>query len=142
VKNAREVYNACAKGPTEVLMAFLAGLDGVDTDEGPLCVTYFDEAHELAFCFWDILRLLSNQHASTKMWYIFMGTDPSMTYYAPRLEDCQSPVFSVGHAANRWISVFSPTCMGTGQTTSTIHRSRLRPSSNSKAWRSCDHLYG
>ncbi|KAF8515975.1 hypothetical protein BU17DRAFT_76734 [Hysterangium stoloniferum] len=49
-----------------------------------LCVTYFDEAHESDLCFWVLLRLLQYQESSTRMWYVFMGTKSSLSYYAPR----------------------------------------------------------
>ena len=46
---------------------------------------YFDEAQELKKGFWMILRLLCEQQraTSTKMWYIFMGTKYSVSWYAP-----------------------------------------------------------
>jgi hypothetical protein len=77
--------------------------------KGTLCVTYFDEAHELALRFWVLLRLLANQSSSQKMWYIFMGTKSSMNYFVPHRKDGQSPCFSVVHIANQRNSMFSPT---------------------------------
>ena len=53
----------------------------------PLCVTYFDEAHELELSFWVLLRLLQAQEPSTRMWYVFMGTKSSISYYAPTPEN-------------------------------------------------------
>lgn len=53
----------------------------------PLCVTYFDEAHELGLSFWILLRLLQAQEPSTRMWYVFMGTKSSISYYAPTPEN-------------------------------------------------------
>jgi len=52
-------------------------------DENPLCVTYFDEAHELGSRFWILLRLLRAQSFSTRMWYVFMETKPSISYHDP-----------------------------------------------------------
>lgn len=65
---------------TENLMQFVSGLS---PGGNPLCVTYFDEAHELGLRYWIMLRLLQVQKSSTRMWYVFMGTKSSVSYYAP-----------------------------------------------------------
>ena len=52
-------------------------------------MTYFDEAHELQILFWILLRLLSHQPLATAMWYVFMGTKSSISYFSP------SPVASL-----------------------------------------------
>ena len=70
---------------TQNLMEFISGLN---PESKPLCVTYFDEAHELGSHYWVILRLLSNQSPSTKMWYVFLGTKSSVSYYAPSPKNC------------------------------------------------------
>ena len=75
---AKRCYDAITKRSTEELMAFLSTVKG-----GALCVTYFDEAHELEASFWVLLRLLQNQASNIKMWYTFMGTKPSFSYYSP-----------------------------------------------------------
>jgi hypothetical protein len=80
IKIAEENYARHAKAATEGLMTFLKGLF---PDENPLCVSYFDEAHELELTFWILLRLLQAQDPSIKMWYVFMGTKSSISYYAP-----------------------------------------------------------
>ena len=77
---ARAIYAEHAKEATEILMHFISNLF---PDENPLCVTYFDEAHELGILFWIMLRLLQAQEFSTRMWYVFMGTKSSITYYSP-----------------------------------------------------------
>jgi hypothetical protein len=78
---ADKCYEQYAKGATEDLAAFIWTL--LPGEESPLCVTYFDEAHELSQAFWSLLRLLQFQALSTKMWYVFMGTKSSISYYAP-----------------------------------------------------------
>ena len=75
---AKRCYDSITKRSTEELMAFLSTVKG-----GALCVTYFDEAHELEASFWVLLRLLQNQASNIKMWYTFMGTKPSFSYYSP-----------------------------------------------------------
>ncbi|KAF8331451.1 uncharacterized protein EI90DRAFT_3057981 [Cantharellus anzutake] len=92
-------YYERAKEAVENLMAFIKNLpseppsDDLPYDglpQGPLCVTYFDEAHELGMCFWIMLRLLQNQDESVRMWYVFMGTKASVAYFAPRSQDMVS----------------------------------------------------
>jgi len=80
LKNAREVFDRSTKNATQDLMEFLSTLQ---LNKYPLCVTYFDEAHELKLCFWILLRLLYNQDSLTKMWYVFIGTKSNISYYAP-----------------------------------------------------------
>ena len=80
---ARTLYNAVAQNETKTLMTTLSSL----VPPQKLCVMYFDEAHELGLCFWTLLRLLHNQAASRGMWYVFMGTKSSLSYYAPRPAD-------------------------------------------------------
>jgi hypothetical protein len=87
IEFAKEHYNRHAKNAAESLMKFLNGLFPGDK---PLCVTYFDEAHELGDALWMLLRLLQVQEASVKMWYVFMGTKSSVSYYAPRPENRKS----------------------------------------------------
>ncbi|KIM80231.1 hypothetical protein PILCRDRAFT_9777 [Piloderma croceum F 1598] len=86
-KNAADVYNIeslmfyeKARVAVEALMGFLASLYA---GEQPLCVTYFDEAHELQMRFWILLRLLSHQPMTTSMWYVFMGTKLSSYFTLP-----------------------------------------------------------
>lgn len=80
---AEKRYNVHAKKASEDLMRFISGLF---PGENPPCVTYFDEAHELDTNFWCLLRLLQSQAPSMKMWYVFMGTKSSISYYAPSPE--------------------------------------------------------
>jgi hypothetical protein len=87
VRSAEQYYEKYAKKATEALMQFVQALF---PGEAPLCVTYFDEAHELELCFWILLRLLQSQAPSTKMWYVFMGTKSSISYYAPTPENSES----------------------------------------------------
>jgi hypothetical protein len=65
IEFAKEHYNRHAKNAAESLMEFLNGLF---PDDKPLCVTYFDEAHELGDALWMLLRLLQVQEASVKIW--------------------------------------------------------------------------
>ncbi|KIM86830.1 hypothetical protein PILCRDRAFT_4708 [Piloderma croceum F 1598] len=78
------VYYENARVAVEALMAFLGSLD---TGEQPLCVTYFDEAHELQTRFWILLRLLSHQPSAMSMWYVFMGTKSRISYFTPPPRD-------------------------------------------------------
>ncbi|KAF8321931.1 uncharacterized protein EI90DRAFT_3078526 [Cantharellus anzutake] len=78
IGHARDFYHRHAKAAVGNLVEFIKSLTS-----NPLCVTYFDEAHELGKCFWIMLRLLQNQDDSIKMWYIFMGTKSSLTDFAP-----------------------------------------------------------
>ena len=78
-------YYEGAQVAIETLMAFL---DSLYPGEQPLCVTYFDEAHELQLLFWILLRLLSHQPTTMKMWYVFMGTKSSISYFTPPPGDC------------------------------------------------------
>lgn len=95
-KNAPHVYDIVdtsqkyyegARVAVETLMAFL---DSLYPGERPLCVTYFDEAHELQLLFWILLRLLSHQPTTIKMWYVFMGTKSSISYFTPPPGDSMS----------------------------------------------------
>jgi hypothetical protein len=79
-----------ARAAVEALMEFLTNLYG---GEQPLCVTYFDEAHELKMRFWILLRLLSHQPRMMRMWYVFMGTKSSISYFTPPSRDCVYSIF-------------------------------------------------
>ena len=69
------VYDIVAKSQIfyeeEALMSFLTNLH---VGPLPICMTYFDEAHELGIQFWILMHLLSHQPLATEMWYVFMGT--------------------------------------------------------------------
>jgi hypothetical protein len=91
VAKARDLYNLHAQGAVKNLMDFLATLD---PGKPCLAVTYFDEAPELELCFWIMLRLLSNQAISKNMWYVFMGTKSSISYFSPAPKNCESFMFS------------------------------------------------
>ncbi|KAF8325743.1 hypothetical protein F5887DRAFT_1289437 [Amanita rubescens] len=73
-----------ARVAVEALMEFLTNLY---RGEQPLCVTYFDETHELEMRFWILLRLLSHQPKMTRMWYVFVGTK---SYFTPPSQDLRS----------------------------------------------------
>jgi hypothetical protein len=75
---AEGCYNNITKKATEQLMDFLSIVQG----DFP-CVTYFDEAHELGTSFWVLLHLVQSQNPDIRMWYVFMGTKPSFSYYSP-----------------------------------------------------------
>ena len=87
---SRSFYEDEARGAVEALMFFLTKLDD---GPSPICVTYFDEAHELGIQFWILLRLLSHQPPATEMWYVFMGTKSSVSYFSPSPRHCESPIF-------------------------------------------------
>ena len=70
-------------------------------------ITYFDEAHELDNRFWILLRLLSHQSRSTRMWYVFMGTKSSISYFAPTIDRSESSDFAHGFISHRRIIVSS-----------------------------------
>ncbi|KAF8268647.1 hypothetical protein EI94DRAFT_1800166 [Lactarius quietus] len=76
-----------AREAVEALMSFLTDL-GVGSS--PICVTYFDEAHELELWFWILMRLLSHQPLATAMWYVFMGTKSSVSYFSPSAQNLLS----------------------------------------------------
>ena len=87
---SRLLYEAEARGAVDALMSFLTKLDD---GPSPICVTYFDEAHELGIQFWILLRLLSHQRPATEMWYVFMGTKSSVSYFSPSPRHCESYIF-------------------------------------------------
>jgi hypothetical protein len=80
-EEAKRIYNRHAKAQTEALVAFVTSCH-----PGAVLVTYFDEADELDTLFWVLLRLLSNQDECTPMWYIFMATKSSVSYFNPIAE--------------------------------------------------------
>ena len=83
----RQLYEIHAKKATKELSDFVSTLDGQHSD---LCVTYFDEAHQLEAAFWVLMRVLSFQDTSIRMWYVVMGTRSSFQQYNPRAKDCES----------------------------------------------------
>ena len=78
------VYDIVAKSQIiyreEALMLFLTDLH---VSPLPVCVTYFDEAYELGIQFQILMHLLSHQCLVMKMWYVFMGTKLSISYFSP-----------------------------------------------------------
>ncbi|KAF8806748.1 hypothetical protein BYT27DRAFT_7223930 [Phlegmacium glaucopus] len=86
VEESLKLYEG-ARAAVEALMEFLTCLYG---GERSICVTYFDEAHELKTRFWVLLHLLSHQPATTRMWYVFMGTKSSISYFTPPPQDLRS----------------------------------------------------
>ena len=80
-----EHYRQFAKTATEELAAFTSSL----TPKMPIVVTYFDEAHILGESLWCMLRLLSQQDVTTPMWYIFLDTKSSISYFNPALADSE-----------------------------------------------------
>jgi len=97
IKVANEYYSFNAREATLDLLSFLKKLF---PNRKPLCVTYFDEAHELKMSFWILLRLLQAQDRSTSMWYVFMGTKSSISYYAPTPENREPSLTSVQSKPN------------------------------------------
>ncbi|KAF8328823.1 uncharacterized protein EI90DRAFT_3063695 [Cantharellus anzutake] len=86
VKLARSYYEKDAKNAADNLMGFIKTLTSGD----PLCVIYFDEAHELGTCFWIMSLLLQNQPKFVRMWYIFLETESSVKHFPPRPKDVTS----------------------------------------------------
>jgi hypothetical protein len=79
-KVAGEVYTKHARKATEELVNFIKT---ISPGQSVLCVTYFDEADALGLRFWILLRLLSHQREGTLMWYVFMATKSSVSYFSP-----------------------------------------------------------
>jgi hypothetical protein len=75
---ARKIYNRRANESTDNLVKFVQ-----KHLPATVLVTYFDEADELQSLFWVLLRLLSNQPERTAMWYVFMATKSSVSYFNP-----------------------------------------------------------
>ena len=93
VNESRLFYEWEARKAVDDLMSFLANLSSESSST--ICVTYFDEAHTLQQQFWVLLRLVGHQHLSTEMWYVFMGTKSSVSYFSPSPQDCESPIFAL-----------------------------------------------
>lgn len=76
---AKQCYDELNRKATEDLMNFVFTLF---PGENPVCVTYFDEAHELGPCFWILFYLLSAENSLTRMGmrYVFMGPILSLEY--------------------------------------------------------------
>ena len=83
-------YEEEARGAVKALMLFLTDLH---IGPSPICVTYFDEAQELGIQFCILLHLLSHQPLAMEMWYVFMGTRSSISYFSPSPQHCESPIF-------------------------------------------------
>ena len=84
---SRKSYSLFAQEATGKLMEFLSAI----LPGKMISIMYFDEAHELRLHLRIFLRLVQHQLLSTKMWYVFMGTKSSISYYAPRPDKSQSP---------------------------------------------------
>ena len=82
-----KIYKCFAEEATKNLGEFLSSL----LPAKRISVMYFDEAHELGLHFWIFLRLVQHQGLSTNMWYAFMGTKSSVSYYAPHPSERQCP---------------------------------------------------
>jgi hypothetical protein len=85
-------YHHYAKTATERLAAFTSKM----TPRLPIVVTYFDEAHVLDESLWSMLRLLSKQAVKTSMWYAFLDTKSTISYFnpAPANSECRDLTFS------------------------------------------------
>ncbi len=113
------VFYERAQQAVEDLQAFLASLH---RGQQPLCVTYFDEAHELQIRLWILLRLLSHQPKTVKMWYVFLGTKSSISYYTPATAACVSSIFAHVLISLPKNSAFSAARLGTATIGATIYR--------------------
>jgi hypothetical protein len=69
-------------------------LDTIYLDQQRLCVTYIDEAQELEERIWIMMRLISHQKPKLRMWYVFMGTKSSISYFNPSPKNCMSSIFA------------------------------------------------
>ena len=118
---AQQCYKRYSETATKDLVEFIQTL--FPGKKNNLCVTYFDEAHELQQSFWSLLRLLQ---FSDKMWYVFMGTKSSMTYYVPTPENCEY-LLLVNVPVSSITSAFSEIAKGTPEATATLYRPRFRP---------------
>ncbi len=75
---AEHFYKQHAEEAARKLTEFLSTV----LPEKKISIMYFDEAQELRSQFWIFLRLVQLQKAETKMWYAFMGTKSSISYFA------------------------------------------------------------
>ena len=91
VTQSESCYKKEAREAVNDLLKFLTDLH-VDSSP-PICVTYFDEAHMLDKQFLVLLRLVSHQPPTKEMWYVFMGTKSSISYFSPPPRNCESPIF-------------------------------------------------
>ena len=103
------IYKENALEAVEKLMSFLTGLHPLSS---PICVTYFDETNALKNKFWILLRVLSHQPRATKMWYVFMGTKSSISYFSPPPQNSESPTFLAlcAHLISKNNSAFFAPC--------------------------------
>jgi hypothetical protein len=90
-KAVMKLYYEITGPATQKLLAFISRL--FPKNKKPLCVTYFDEAHELRLRLWAMLRLLQHQLLDVGMWYVFMGTKSSISYYSPAPKDRESFIY-------------------------------------------------
>ena len=79
-------YKHHAKAATQELMEFVSAV----LPAKKISVMYLDEAHQLGLHFGIVLHLVRHQLRTTKMWYTFMGTESSISHYAPRPSQSQS----------------------------------------------------
>jgi len=131
VKLADKCYENIVKQATKDLMQFIQDLF---PEETPLCLTYVDEAHELKLCFWIFLRILQSQESSMKMWYVFMGTKSSISYYAPSPENSESLPCVYAAMPDVTTSALSETAKGASPAGTTVHCPRLRPTCDFAEW--------
>ena len=115
---AQSAYKAITKNATKDLMRFLSQ---------SLCVTYFDEAHWMDSTLWVLLRVLQYQDRRLGMWYIFMGTKSSVTYYAPGPSDSEFPLLFVSTPTYLSYSGFIELDTGNGSSAAAICGSWFRP---------------
>jgi hypothetical protein len=90
-KFAQLVYNVHAAAATASLTKFISSLWSVCEDRG-VCVTYFDESHNLGACYWTMMRLISLQQRDIPMWYVFMGTRTGYQLYSPAVMQCEHSI--------------------------------------------------
>ncbi|KAF8343352.1 hypothetical protein F5887DRAFT_1212486 [Amanita rubescens] len=76
---SRKIYELHAKEAINKLTEFLSGV----LPAKRISVMYFDEAHKLDSHFWILLRFVQHQ-LRTRMWYTFIATKSSTSYYGPR----------------------------------------------------------
>ncbi|KAF8343349.1 hypothetical protein F5887DRAFT_886857, partial [Amanita rubescens] len=76
---SRKIYELHAKEAINKLTEFLSTV----LPAKMISVMYFDEAHKLDSHFWVLLPLVEHQ-LRTRMWYTFIATKSSTSYYGPR----------------------------------------------------------
>lgn len=87
---ARKTYESITTKATQDLITILS-----DIEPEARCVMYFDEAHDLDNALLVLLRLVQYQKPWINIWYIFLETKSSISYYAPNPSDRPYPLLCI-----------------------------------------------